>query len=196
MQKQERLSILVDGDRADSQVIDGMLCDQLLRDRSLHQQWQRYHLIRDTLQGNLSQHLPVDFAARIAHALESEGKPLYNSVPSGLAAYRATWQRWCAAWAVSLNQLGDLSLAAAVALLLLYGADRYQGSLVTASHHNPSLNPLPLGGEMLPVGYSLSSQQQVLRRQLLSDKVNDYDRLRLQHPEANQTSEEPSSANP
>lgn len=180
MQKQERLSVLMDGERTEDQVIDDRLCDQLLHDHGLQQQWQCYHLIRDTLRGNLSQDLSVDFAARVAHALQNDKPPLYR-VPSGLAAYRATGQRWWRAWAASMNQLGEISLAAGVALLLLYGAHWYQGASVTASRHQASLNPLPLGGETLPVGYSRSSQQrQALRQQLLDDKMNDYARLRLQ----------------
>jgi negative regulator of sigma E activity len=35
MQKQERLSVLMDGECADGQVIDDTLCDQLLRDRNV-----------------------------------------------------------------------------------------------------------------------------------------------------------------
>lgn len=193
MQKQERLSVLMDGECADGQVIDDTLCDQLLRDRGWQQQWQRYHLIRDTLQGNLSQDLPVNFAARVAHALQNDRQQLYNSVPSALAAYRATGQRWWTAWAASMNQLGDISLAAGVALLLLYGAHWYQGASATASRHQASLNPLPLGGETLSVGYSRARQQQrqALRQQLLNDKMNDYARLRLQPLEANQVVKEP-----
>jgi hypothetical protein len=96
-----------------------------------------------------------------------------------------------------MNQLGDISLAAGVALLLLYGAHWYQGASATASRHPVSLNPLPLGGETLSVGYSRARQQwQAVRQQLLNDKMNDYEWLRLQPPKANQAVKEPSSANP
>ncbi|WP_253306214.1 sigma-E factor negative regulatory protein [unidentified bacterial endosymbiont] len=192
MQKQERLSVLMDGECADGQVIDDTLCDQLLRDRSLQQQWQRYHLIRDTLQGNLSQDLPVDFAARVAHALQNDRQKLYNRAP--LAADRTTGKRWWTAWAASMNQLGDISLAAGVALLLLYGAHCYQGASATASRHQVSLYPLPLGGETLSVGYSRTRQQQrqALRQQLLNSKMKDYARLRQQPLEANQAVKESS----
>lgn len=197
MQKQERLSVLMDGERVDGQLIDDTLCDQLLRDCGLQQQWRRYHLIRDTLQNTLSQDLPVDFAARIAHALQSDGEQASHVAPAALSPYRVTWQRWWSTWSASMHQLGEISLAAAVALLLLYGAHWYQGSSATVSRHYASLNPLPLGGETLPVGYSLSSQrQQALRQQLLNDKVNDYAGLYLQRPEVHQAVKEPSSVNP
>lgn len=181
MEKQERLSVLMDGEPIDGQVIDNTLCNQLLRDHDLQQYWQRYHLIRDTLQGNLSQDLPVDFAVRIAHTLQSDRQQASPVVSAGLAACRTAWQRWWTARAASMNQLGDISLAAGVAVLLLYGAFWYQGDSTTVGHHHAALNLLPLGGETLPVCCPLfSKHQQALRQQLLNEKVNDYAELRRQ----------------
>jgi len=44
----------------------------LSKDRALQQSWQSYHLIRDTLRGDIGQVMHFDIADRVAAALEKE----------------------------------------------------------------------------------------------------------------------------
>ncbi|MGE3480654.1 MAG: sigma-E factor negative regulatory protein [Gammaproteobacteria bacterium] len=66
----DKVSLLVDGelDECDMPcIVQAMKTDELAGER-----WRNYHLIRDTLQGNLPAHLPRDLAGRVALALEHE----------------------------------------------------------------------------------------------------------------------------
>lgn len=60
MQK-EKLSALMDGETLDSELL-GILS----KDKALQQSWQSYHLIRDTLRGDVGNVLHLDIASRVA----------------------------------------------------------------------------------------------------------------------------------
>lgn len=62
MQK-EKLSALMDGESFDSELLSS-----LSQDRTLQQSWQSYHLIRDTLRGDIGQVMHFDIADRVAAA--------------------------------------------------------------------------------------------------------------------------------
>lgn len=64
MQK-EKLSALMDGESFDSELLSS-----LSQDRTLQQSWQSYHLIRDTLRGDIGQVMHFDIADRVAAARE------------------------------------------------------------------------------------------------------------------------------
>ena len=63
MQK-EKLSALMDGE-----AIDTELLSSLSTDTRLQQDWQSYHLIRDTLRGDIGNVVHLDIADRVAAAL-------------------------------------------------------------------------------------------------------------------------------
>lgn len=73
MQK-EKLSALMDGESFDSELLSS-----LSQDRTLQQSWQSYHLIRDTLRGDVGQVMHLDIADRVAAALEKEPARLVPS---------------------------------------------------------------------------------------------------------------------
>ncbi len=75
MQK-EKLSALMDGE-----MLDNELLSSLSKDWALQQSWQSYHLIRDTLRGDIGQVMHFDIADRVAAALEKEPARL---VPSAI----------------------------------------------------------------------------------------------------------------
>lgn len=66
MQK-EKLSALMDGETLDSELLG-----TLSKDKALQQSWQSYHLIRDTLRGDVGNVLHMDIASRVAEALKNE----------------------------------------------------------------------------------------------------------------------------
>ncbi len=63
MQK-EQLSALMDGE-----ALDNALLSALSQDAELQQRWTSYHLIRDTMRGDV---LHFDISARVAAALKQE----------------------------------------------------------------------------------------------------------------------------
>ncbi|MEO3956699.1 RseA family anti-sigma factor, partial [Chromobacterium piscinae] len=66
MQK-EQLSALMDGE-----ALDNALLSALSQDAELQQRWTSYHLIRDTMRGDVGDVLHFDISARVAAALEQE----------------------------------------------------------------------------------------------------------------------------
>ncbi|MGL5282329.1 MAG: RseA family anti-sigma factor, partial [Plesiomonas shigelloides] len=60
MQK-EQLSAMMDGE-----TVDSALLSELYADRELQQSWRDYHLIRDTLRGDVPEVLHFDITARVA----------------------------------------------------------------------------------------------------------------------------------
>lgn len=79
MQK-EKLSALMDGESFDSELLSS-----LSQDRTLQQSWQSYHLIRDTLRGDIGQVMHFDIADRVAAALEKEPARLVPSAVQNLS---------------------------------------------------------------------------------------------------------------
>lgn len=73
MQK-EQLSALMDGETLDSEVLSA-----LSKDATLQQNWESYHLIRDTMRGDVGEFVHFDIAARVAAAIEKE--PFNKAVP-------------------------------------------------------------------------------------------------------------------
>lgn len=85
MQK-EKLSALIDGE---------LVLSSLAQDRVLQQSWQSYHLIRDTLRGDVGQaviHL-VDIADRVAASLEKEATVGVSSVILESQPQSYIWQK-------------------------------------------------------------------------------------------------------
>lgn len=72
MQK-EKLSALMDGETLDSDLLGS-----LSKDKALQQSWESYHLIRDTLRGDVGEVLHLDIVSRVAEALEKRASSLYS----------------------------------------------------------------------------------------------------------------------
>jgi len=66
MQK-EKLSALMDGE-----TLDNELFSALSKDAELQKSWASYHLIRDTMRGDVGDVLHFDISARVAAAIEKE----------------------------------------------------------------------------------------------------------------------------
>ena len=66
MQK-EKLSAFMDGE-----VLDKELMGSIARDESMKETWQRYHLVRDAMRGDVGEVIHFDIASRVALALENE----------------------------------------------------------------------------------------------------------------------------
>ncbi|MBA2817234.1 anti-sigma-E factor RseA [Candidatus Pantoea persica] len=184
MQK-EQLSALMDG-----KVLDNALLSELSQDAELQQCWTSYHLIRDTLRGDVRDVLHFDISARVAEALEQE--PVRNVttlIPEAKPNKMLFWRK-ARPWAAQLTQIG---VAACVSLAVIVGVQHYtqpSGTSVEPSDA-PVFNTLPMMGKasMVSLGVPFeafdtsSSSQQVqdqrrrvnadyeLQRRLYSDRL-------------------------
>ncbi|MEG2830679.1 MAG: anti-sigma-E factor RseA [Edwardsiella sp. (in: enterobacteria)] len=190
MQK-EKLSALMDGELLDSELIGS-----LSKEPELQQTWQRYHLIRDTLRGDVGETLQIDLTDRIAAALEDEPVRLVpNAIPESQPQPSA-WQRmpfWnrVRPWVGQISQMG---IAAGVSLAVLLGVQHYNKPLEGVSEpESPVFNTLPLGGQASPVSFGVPSEGNNAQQQLQQQRkrinaiLQDYELQRRLHAEQLQT---------
>lgn len=144
MQK-EKLSALMDGE-----MLDNELLSSLSKDRALQQSWQSYHLIRDTLRGDIGQVMHFDIADRVAAALEKEPARLVPSAIPESQPQPHTWGKlpfWhkVRPWASQLTQVG---VAACVSLAVIVGVQQYnQPTAQSGAAEAPAFNTLPIMGQ-------------------------------------------------
>lgn len=88
MQK-EKLSALMDGETLDSELLSS-----LSKDVELQKSWESYHLIRDTLRGDVGEVLHFDISARVAAAIENEPlRPAATPLIPEAQPEPARWQK-------------------------------------------------------------------------------------------------------
>lgn len=188
MQK-EQLSALMDGETLDSELLG-----TLSKDKSLQQSWESYHLIRDTMRGDTSEHLHFDISARVMAAIENE--PVRHIAPL-IPEQQPQPQQWqkmpfwqkVRPWASQLTQMG---VAACVSLAVIVGVQQYNGqSDSTAQPETPVFNTLPIMGKASPVSLGVpadstasTGQQQVQeQRRRINAMLQDYELQRRLHAE-------------
>lgn len=188
MQK-EKLSALMDGESLDSELLSS-----LSKDRALQQSWQSYHLIRDTMRGDIGQVIHFDIAERVAAALEKEPARLVPSAVPESQPQPETWQKlpfWhkVRPWASQLTQVG---VAACVSLAVIVGVQQYnQPAAHSEAAETPAFNTLPIMGQPSPVSLGVPSeglavgsgqQQQVQeQRRRINAMLQDYELQRRLH---------------
>ncbi|CAI2485840.1 Sigma-E factor negative regulatory protein [Serratia ficaria] len=182
MQK-EKLSALMDGESFDSE-----LMSSLSQDRTLQQSWQSYHLIRDTLRGDIGQVMHLDIADRVAAALEKEPARLVPSAVPESQPQPHTWQKmpfWdkVRPWASQITQIG---MAACVSLAVIVGVQHYnQPTTQQGAAESPAFMTLPIMGQASPVSLGVpadsfstgSGQQQQVQeqRKRINAMLQDYE---------------------
>lgn len=188
MQK-EQLSALMDGE-----VLDSELLGSLGKDKSLQQTWQSYHLIRDTLRGDVGDVIHLNIADRVAAALEAEPVRLVPGSVTESQPQPEQWQKmpfWhkIKPWASQLTQIG---VAACVSLAVLVGVQHYNTpNGVSGEPESPVFNTLPMGGQASPVSFgvptdgnnSSAAQQQLQQRKRINAILQDYELQRRLHNE-------------
>lgn len=188
MQK-EKLSALMDGESFDSELLSS-----LSQDRTLQQSWQSYHLIRDTLRGDVGQVMHLDIADRVAAALEKEPARLVPSAVQESQPKPHTWQKmpfWdkVRPWASQITQIG---MAACVSLAVIVGVQQYnQPSAPSNASESPAFTTLPIMGQASPVSLGVpadsfstgSGQQQQVQeqRKRINAMLQDYELQRRLH---------------
>jgi sigma-E factor negative regulatory protein RseA len=188
MQK-EQLSALMDGETLDSELLSS-----LSNDKALQNSWQSYHLIRDTLRGDIGTTvMHFDIADRVAAALENEPARLVPQAIPESQPQPHTWQRmpfWqkVRPWASQITQVG---VAACVSLAVIVGVQQYNQPVAGgASPETPVFNTLPMMGQASPVSLGVPSenvsanggQQQVQeQRKRINAILQDYELQRRLH---------------
>lgn len=155
MQK-EQLSALMDGETLDNEVLSA-----LSEDATLQKNWESYHLIRDTLRGDIGQVMHFDIAASVAAAIKLE--PVYNTSPLIPEAqpkperYESMpfWHK-VRPWAAQITQVG---VAACVSLAVIVGVQHYnQPQPGQTQSDSPVFNTLPMMGQASPVSLGVPSE--------------------------------------
>ncbi|WP_148875033.1 anti-sigma-E factor RseA [Serratia marcescens] len=188
MQK-EKLSALMDGESFDSELLSS-----LSQDRTLQQSWQSYHLIRDTLRGDIGQVMHFDIADRVAAALEKEPARLVPSAVQESQPQPHAWQKmpfWdkVRPWASQITQIG---MAACVSLAVIVGVQHYnQPAAQSNASESPAFTTLPIMGQASPVSLGVpadsfstgSGQQQQVQeqRKRINAMLQDYELQRRLH---------------
>ncbi len=155
MQK-EQLSALMDGETSETEVLSA-----LSEDATLQKDWESYHLIRDTLRGDIPQIMHFDIAARVAAAIENEpSKKMTPLIPEAQPTPERYgnmpfWHK-VRPWAAQITQVG---VAACVSLAVIVGVQHYnQPQAGQSQSDSPVFNTLPMMGQASPVSLGVPSE--------------------------------------
>lgn len=191
MQK-EKLSALMDGETLDSELMNA-----LSGDKTLQQTWASYHLIRDTLRGDVSeQALNIDISAGVMAAIATEPArrnvtPLQESQPAPQQWQQMPFWKKMRPWASQITQIG---MAACVSLAVIVGVQQYNGRSAESGNQpeTPVFNTLPMMGKASPVSLGVPAdsnasnqgQQQIQeQRRRINAMLQDYELQRRLHAE-------------
>ena len=189
MQK-EKLSALMDGE-----TLDNELLALLSKDADLQKSWESYHLIRDTLRGDVGEVLHFDISARVAAAIENEPARKVTPLIPEAQPEPSRWEKmpfWRrgGTWTAQLAQVG---MAACVSLAVIVGVQHYNNQPTggaTEASDSPAFNTLPMMGKASPVSLGVpsdafdtnSSNQQVQeQRRRVNAMLQDYELQRRLH---------------
>ncbi|AOM39240.1 anti-sigma-E factor RseA [Xenorhabdus hominickii] len=150
--QREKLSALMDGEALDSEVIR-----LTAGDAAMQKQWERYHLVRDVLRGDVGDVLHLDIAGQVALALEKEAVHINPASVLESQPRPETWTKmsfWdkIRPWT---NQITQISVAACVSMAVIIGVQQFNNnSSVDADTQSetPAFNTLPVMGSASPVG--------------------------------------------
>ena len=198
MQK-EPLSALMDGEALDSELLV-----TLNSDAELQKNWESYHLIRDTLRGDVPQVLNFDIAASVAAAIEKEPAktvvaPLIpEAQPTPEEAAKMPFWSKLRPWAAQITQIG---VAACVSLAVIVGVQQYNKPVDgQVQSDSPAFNTMPMMGQASPVSLGVPSenvntskvnQQMQDQRRRVNALLQDYELQRRLHTEALQFEQRP-----
>lgn len=190
MQK-EKLSALMDGELLDSE-----LMSSLANECELQQTWRNYHLIRDTLRGDLTDVVQIDIADQVMLALDDAPNRLLpgsvmESQPKPDSWKRLSFWNKLRPWASQFSQIG---VAACVSMAVIFGVQHYnQSNGGMNNSESPVFNTLPMGGQATPVSFGVqndsnsTAQQQLQQRNRINAVLQDYELQRRLHSEQLQT---------
>lgn len=107
--KTEKLSNLMDGELRNPE----QWLERLSKDTEMRDTWQRYHLVRDVLKGQLSEHPSLDISAAVSKSLEAEP-----------VIFTPIWKRISPRYV--MKQAAGLAVAAAVGTIAVLSVQQTQ----------------------------------------------------------------------
>ncbi|MGI2169023.1 sigma-E factor negative regulatory protein [Shewanella sp. MF05960] len=170
---QEWVSAAVDGETDENSLA------QLSADVDSHAQWQRYHMIGDTMRGELPATIDLDLSASIMAAIELE-----PTIIAPKAQLKASTEQVASSPAKTSNvvpffkQFGQYAIAATVAMVAIVGVQSFNQTN-DAESPLPVLTTRPLVGTVSPVSYqtgAVQSQQNYSNDQVIEQRrrINAY----------------------
>lgn len=173
MANNEQLSALMDGE-LDSRSRAALL-DSVENDTELQDTWSRYHLIGDTMRGDLPDTMQFDLCDRIALALEDEPTVL---APQPEVAEPSRDSNVVPFIRRVGQQFGQYAIAASVAVAVIFGVQQYQQQ-DAVTPVSPVLNTIPVAGSASPVSVHYPKDDSRARQQALSDQQMNEQRERI-----------------
>ncbi|GEM76457.1 sigma-E factor negative regulatory protein [Vibrio sagamiensis] len=161
MADKEKLSAFIDGE-----LVDKALIQELEQDQDSLDTWQSYHLIGDVMRGDAAAKPEWNIAASVALALENE--PIHRKVDSSnnnvISIDRVTKESQPKPYQAKqmlpnwLTQLGQVSIAACVSLVVILGVQQYgDDSASSSTEQLPVLQTVPFSGSAEPVSLTRES---------------------------------------
>ncbi len=90
MDRNERVSALIDNEVSEFEV--KQILNEMLKDDSQRQVWQRYHMIRDAIQGNLPVSMKASFASDVMSRVYADDAET-DGVEAGISKPSSKWRR-------------------------------------------------------------------------------------------------------
>ncbi|OCG28298.1 hypothetical protein A9G11_10785 [Gilliamella sp. wkB108] len=171
IESKEQLSLLMDGEFTDKNVLN-----DVLNDESLQSCWHRYHVVRGVMRGELhNSSLTLDISKQVAQAIANEDiyQPLTDEQPkpNEVVMPKVNTLFWVRVKDV-IGKISQVGLAACVTLAIIAGVQYHQDQTKN-DNGVPTLNTVPVGVNIAPVGGITQQNDQ----QLLEKKQ--YDKIRL-----------------
>ncbi|OKP04014.1 anti-sigma-E factor RseA [Xenorhabdus eapokensis] len=158
--QREKLSALMDGEALDSEVVH-----LVSEDAVMQKKWERYHLVRDVLRGDVGDVLHLDIANQVALALEKE--PIHIN-PAAVLESQPKPETWAnmpfwhkmRTWKSQITQIG---VAACVSLTVIIGVQQYNSDSGVETDNQleaPAFNTLPVMGTASTVGLATPAEEE------------------------------------
>lgn len=166
--RKEQISLLMDGEFTDGNVINDMLNDE-----DLQACWHRYHIVREAMRGELhNSSLTFDISKQVAQALANENvyDQLTEQPKSDEIIIPKTENLLWIRMKDVVAKVSQVGLAACVTLAIIAGVQYRQGQSDT-TNSAPTLNPVPVGINVAPVGGIQHQNDQQLLEKRQYDKI-------------------------
>ncbi|MDC9589714.1 anti-sigma-E factor RseA [Xenorhabdus sp. XENO-10] len=158
--QREKLSALMDGEALDSEAVHLVSDDAIMQ-----KQWERYHLVRDVLRGDVGDVLHLDIASQVALALEKEPVHINPAAVPESQPKPETWANmpfWnkIRTWKSQITQIG---VAACVSLSVIIGVQHYNNDSSYETENQfeaPAFNTLPVMGTTSTVGLATPAEEE------------------------------------
>jgi len=167
----ETLSSFIDGEELSSKSI----LDQLAQEPELAKTFERYHTIGDAMRDEVSPAFSLDFADKVAAAIDAEPTiiaPAQISEPHT----NKTAKPKTAEVIPFFGKLGQYGIAASVAAAMVIGVQQLNNSAVDGQQDFPVLQTIPTGGYASPVSFQAAPQNE-LRQELKQQRIEQQRRM-------------------